>query len=63
MAERPGFGGWGSRSTYPYLTAAPIKRKSAISDYPLFLGIGRKACEQGHDTRALQARRAFYHAE
>jgi hypothetical protein len=41
MAERPGFGGWGDRSTCLYVTAAPIKRKSALGDYALSLGIGR----------------------
>jgi hypothetical protein len=38
-----GVGGWDCRSTRPYDTAAPIKRKSALSDYPLFLGIGAAA--------------------
>ena len=39
-AERPrGFGGWGSRSTSPYDTVAPITCNSAIGDYALFLGI------------------------
>jgi hypothetical protein len=40
MAERPGFGGWGDRSTCLYVTAAPITRNSALGDYPLSLGIG-----------------------
>jgi hypothetical protein len=30
-----GVGGWGSRSTCPYVTAVPIKRNSALSDKPL----------------------------
>ena len=34
IAERPGVRGMGSRSTCPYDTAAPLKRKSALSDYP-----------------------------
>src|SRR4029077_20804065 len=40
MAERPGFGGWGDRSTCLYVTADPITRNSALGDYPLSLGIG-----------------------
>jgi len=36
-----GFGGWGSRFGCPYLAAAPITGKSALSDNPLSLGIGR----------------------
>jgi hypothetical protein len=43
LAERQGGWGWDCRSTRPYDTAAPIKRKSALSDYPLFLGIGAAA--------------------
>ena len=41
IAERPGVSGDGvAAQLAPYDTAAPIKRKSALSDYPLFLGIG-----------------------
>jgi len=47
-----GVGGWGSRSTCPYVTAAPIKRKSALGDYPLSLGIGHF----GHSLPAGQCR-------
>jgi len=41
LAERLRVSGDGVAAQRAYVTAAPIKRKSALGDYPLFLGIGR----------------------
>jgi hypothetical protein len=43
LAERLRVSGDGVAAQRAYVTAAPIKRKSALGDYPLFLGIGRLA--------------------
>ena len=60
MAERPGFGGWGDRSTCLYVTAAPITRNSALGDYPLSLGIGPpKVASQASAQAASTRRRAI----
>jgi hypothetical protein len=62
IAERPGVSGDGvRRSTRPYDTAAPIKRKSALSDYPLFLGIGRPAMVAFSADALIFFQRAYRH--
>ena len=55
MAERPGVSGdGGSRSTCSHYGRTD-QTQIPLSDYPLFLGIGRKA----NRGTTLQARRAF----
>ena len=60
IAERPGVRGMGCRSTCPYDTAAPLKRKSALSDYPRpICRASLTHCRYRSDSRRRMRHRAF----